>query len=164
MISKLVNWIYNFASFFVCLIYLKELRNCIFTRFTGLCKSAFSTYLFGKLVVLTFCAFSVCFFCIELDVIFLNFYNICVIIVSIVCVRCFYSHLLEAICKKLTRHKNLITALNIKKNMPPGSFWVKKNLLIKKNVTIRKMKQCIRNAINTPSMKPTLTRWGGLSN
>ena len=38
----------------------------------GLYKSAFSTYLFGKLVALPFCAFCVYFFCVKFDVIFLK--------------------------------------------------------------------------------------------
>ena len=82
---------------------------------TGLNKSACSTYLFKKLVVLSFCAFCVYFFCVEFDAIFLNVYNICINIVFIVCVRCFCSHLPEAICKNLiTRHKNIVTVLNKK--------------------------------------------------
>ena len=39
---------------------------------TGLHKSAFSTYLFGKLVVLSFCTFCVYFSCVEFNVIFLK--------------------------------------------------------------------------------------------
>ena len=90
---------------------------------TGLHKFAFSTHLFGKLVILSFCTFCVYFFYVELDVIFLNIYNTCIIIV---CVRCFCSLFLDAICKKLIAcHKNLITALN-KKYMPLGSFRVLK--------------------------------------
>ena len=60
----------------------------------GQYKSAFSTYSFGKLVVLSFCAFCVYFFCVELDAIFLNLYNICIIIVYMAGVKCFCSQLL----------------------------------------------------------------------
>ena len=76
---------------------------------TGLYKTAFSTYLYGKLAALSFCTFCVYVFCVESDVV----YNICIIIVYIECVKCFGSHMLEAIYKKMiTRHKNLITVLN----------------------------------------------------
>ena len=41
---------------------------------TGLCKSAFSTNSFRKLVFLSFCAFCLfCLLCVEFDVIFINF-------------------------------------------------------------------------------------------
>ena len=69
----------------------------------SLYKSAFSTYIFGKLVALPFCTFCVYFFCVKFDVIFLKFYNI---IIYIVRVRCFCSHLIEAICKN--RHVIII--------------------------------------------------------
>ena len=108
---------------------------------TGLYKSAFSNYL---LIVLSFCAFCVYFWCVEFDVIFLIFYNICIIIVFIACVRCFCSHLLEANCKNVIK---IWLQLPIK-NIPPGSFWVLKILFIKKNVDIHKMKECKWNAIN----------------
>ena len=102
---------------------------------TGLYKSAFSNYL---LIVLSFCAFCVYFWCVEFDVIFLKFYNICIIIVFTACVRCFCSHLLEANYKNV---KKIWLQLPIK-NIPPGSFWVLKILFIKKNVDIHKMKEC----------------------
>ena len=56
---------------------------------TGLYKSVFSTYSFGRQVFLSFCAFSVCF---EFKVIFINFYNICIITIHIVGVRFSCSH------------------------------------------------------------------------
>ena len=87
----------------------------------GLYKSAFSTYLFKKLVVLSFCTFCAYFFCVELDVIVLTVYIACVIKI---------------------RLQLLI------KNMPPGSFWVLKKSFIKENVNIHKMKECKRNAID----------------
>ena len=49
---------------------------------------AFSNLLLRKLIALSFCAFCVYFWCAEFDVIFLNFYNTCIIIVYIVCIRC----------------------------------------------------------------------------
>ena len=48
---------------------------------TGLCKSALCNYLFKKLAVLSFYAFCVYFFRAKFDVIFLNVYNICIMIV-----------------------------------------------------------------------------------
>ena len=111
---------------------------------TGLSKSAFSTYLFRKLVVLSYCTFCVYILCIECDVIFLNFNNICIIIVYIVCVWCFCSQLLEAICKGVIK----IWSQSLTKNMPPGSFWVLKTSFIMRNVDIHKMKECKKNAIN----------------
>ena len=55
----------------------------------SLYKSAFSTYLFRKLVVLCFSAFWIYFFCVEFDVIFLNFNNICIVIVYMVALDVF---------------------------------------------------------------------------
>ena len=89
---------------------------------TGSYKSLFSTYLFGKLVVLSFCAFCVYFFCAEFDVIFLNFYNICIIIVYIVGVKCFCSNFFKQFVK--TDHIIKIWLQLPIKNMPPESFWV----------------------------------------
>ena len=76
----------------------------------GLYKSAFSTYLFRKLVVLSFCTFCAYFFCVEFDVIVLTVYIVCVIEI--------WSQLLI-------------------KNMPSGSFWVLKNSFIKENVNMK---------------------------
>ena len=52
---------------------------------TDLCKSAFSTYSFNKLVFrLSECSEFFCLFCFELNVIFLGFiYDVCVIIIYI---------------------------------------------------------------------------------
>ena len=66
--------------------------------------SAFSNFLLRKLIALSFCAFCVYFWCAEFDVIFLNFYNTCIFIVYIVCIRCFCSHLLEANCKNVKKN------------------------------------------------------------
>ena len=109
---------------------------------TGLYKSAFSTYLFGE-IVLSSCAFRVFFLCAEFDTIFLNFYNICITIVYIVGVRCFCSHLLEEIVKTDKRHKNLIAALD----KEPASLELLsfKISFIKKNM---ELKVCKGNAIN----------------
>ena len=93
-------------------------KNCIWTfpvlpYFTLTLK--FVSYILARIVVaFFFWAFFVYCFCVELDVIFLKFYNICIIIVYIVGIRCFCSHLLEAICKNRTCHKNLIAALSKK--------------------------------------------------
>ena len=59
---------------------------------TGLCKSLFSTYSFGRLV---FClsALFVITACSEFDAPFINFCNICIIIIYIAGVTCFCSHL-----------------------------------------------------------------------
>ena len=59
---------------------------------TGLYKSVFSTHSFGKLV---FClsALFVITVCSEFDALFTNFCNICIIIIYIVGVECFCSHL-----------------------------------------------------------------------
>ena len=51
---------------------------------TGLYNSAFSAYLFRKLVLLPFCAFCVHFFFVEFDVIFGNFQNICTLLIQYV--------------------------------------------------------------------------------
>ena len=108
----------------------------------------FSTNLFDKLVVLYFCSFCVYFFCVEFDVIFLNFHNICVIIVFIVGVKCFCSHLLKAICKKMiTCHENLITTLN-KKTYPREFLRFKNFIYKKKSGYSENEKVCKRNAIN----------------
>ena len=81
-------------------LYFTHYSCAVFIMFnTGLYRSAFSTYLFEKPVVLSFCAVCVYFFCVEFDVIFLTLYNVCIIIVYRVRVRCFCSHLLEVICK-----------------------------------------------------------------
>ena len=72
----------------------------------------------------------------KFGVIFINFCNICIIIVYIVGLK--YSVFLFSfiishnLWEQISRHENLITALN--KNMPTGSFWVLKVLLTKKNV------------------------------
>ena len=103
--EKIWRLLRHFLRYFFFL--LKELRNCnlrinlcvvIILFNTGLYKSAFATYLFGKLVVLSFCAFCAYFFCREFDVIFLHFYNIYIIIVYVLGVRCFCSQLLEVVC------------------------------------------------------------------
>ena len=109
---------------------------------TSLCKSVFSTYIFGKLVALLFSTFCVYFFCVKFVVI-LKFYNI---VIYIVRVRCFYSHLLQAICKN--KHVIIIWLQLLIKNMPPERFWVLKISFIKKNMDIHKIKECKRNASN----------------
>ena len=57
----------------------------------GLCKSVFSTYSFGRLVFCLY-AFFVITACSEFDVLFINFCNICIIIIYIVGITCFCSH------------------------------------------------------------------------
>ena len=79
--------------------------------------------------------FSACF---EFDVIFMNFCNICIIIIYILGVRypvfvLTYHFSIKQFVRTDTGHKNLITAIN-KKNMPPGSFWFLQIPFIKKNV------------------------------
>ena len=82
----------------------------------GLYKSLFSTYPFGKLV---FCLFAIFVFsaCSEFDLILINFFNVCIIIIYIVGVRyCVfvlpYHFSIRQFVRTDTRHKNLITALN----------------------------------------------------
>ena len=67
---------------------------------TGLCKSAFSTNSFRKLVFLSFCAF--CLFCllwVEFDVIFINFITFAQsLFIQVPHNLCFCSHLWETVC------------------------------------------------------------------
>ena len=103
-------------------------------------------YLFiYKTIFLSFCVFCVYFFCMKFDVI-LNFFNISIMIVYIVGVRCFCSHLLEANCRNKYMSK-IWLQLSVK-NIPSESFWVLKIYFVKKNVGIHKMKECKRDAIN----------------
>ena len=88
---------------------------------TGLFKSVFSTYSFGKLVFylsapIVIIASS------EFDELFTNLCNICST----------YQFSLKQFERGDTRHKNLLIALD--KNMPPGSFRVLKNSFINKSV------------------------------
>ena len=113
---------------------------------TGLQKTIFCAYSFGKLV---FCLSApiVITACSEFDVLlFINFCNICMVSGKLPPVRVRvwfagvsgvfvlgYHFSLKQFVRKDTRHKNLIIALN-NKNMPPGSFRVLKISFIKKSV------------------------------
>ena len=77
--------------------FTRDLSAVIILFNMGLYKPAFCTYLFGNLVVLSFsafCVFCVYFFCVEFDVIFLNCYNICEIVVYIQGLR----HDIKSVC------------------------------------------------------------------
>ena len=152
LIKFIKNYILKISSFWVTSVLrflrlLKELRNCIFLMHyscvviilfkMGLYKSVLSIYFFGELV---FClsvlfVFSTCF---KSDVIFINFCNICIVIIYIAGVR--YSvFLFPFITSDLNNlweqiHITKIWLQLLIKNMPPESFWVLKISFIKKNV------------------------------
>ena len=95
--------------------------------FTGLHKSVFSNYSFGKLV---FCLSALFVFssCSEFDVIFINYCNICIIIIDIIGVRYsvfLYSLMTSNLSNLWEQIRVIKTWLQLlTKNTSPGSFSV----------------------------------------
>ena len=106
--------------------------------YTGLSKTIFFTYSFGKLVFFCLSAFFVFSACSEFNKISINLCNICIIIIYIVGVR--YSVLLFSLI--IFRLNNLWEQIQVTKTrlellikkQHPGSLWVLKIPFIKKNV------------------------------